>query len=204
MPTGDPYATSAELAEYLRMDAAAEVEAGPQLTLAVNAATRWINAHTHRDFNLATTATARYFDASRDGSVLVDDIGHATITIATDTAQDGTYATTWASSDVQATPLGAIDEGEPITRLVAVGSNVFPPQRGARRVGLVRITARWGWPSVPSDIKLACLIQASRLLKRRDSPEGVLGGNDFGIVRVSASDRDVAALLEPYRYVLVG
>lgn len=203
MATGDPYASDAELAEYLRMDAAAQAEAAPQLTLAVNAATRWINAYTHRDFNLATTATARYYDTARDGSVLVDDIGHATITIATDTAQDGTYATTWVSGDVQATPLGAIDEGEPVTRLVAVGSNAFPP-RSSRRTGLVKVTARWGWPSVPSDIKLACLIQASRLLKRRDSPEGVLGGNDFGIVRVSASDRDVAALLAPYRYVLVG
>jgi hypothetical protein len=161
-----------------------------------------VNGWTRREFNLADTATARYFDVSRDGTVLVDDIGHATITVATDTTQDGTYATSWATSDFQVNPLGALTASEPITSLIPVGSYTFPPV--TRRRGLVRITARWGWPVVPDDIQLATLLQAAHLVKRRDSAEGVLGGNDFGIVRVgSAPDPDAVGLLQPYRYLTV-
>lgn len=201
MATGDPYASPAELAEYLRMDLTAEDEGVSNLTLALAAATLSINTYTGRDFNLATTATARYFD-SKTGILQVDDIGHATISVAADTTQDGTYSTAWTTSDFQVNPLGALAKGEPITSLIAVGSYAFPSV--VRREGLVRVTARWGWPEVPADIKVACLILAAKLYKRRDSAEGVLGASDFGIVRVgSRLDPDVKHLIDPHRYLSV-
>lgn len=203
MATGDSYVSGDEVAEFLRMDGGAASEGDDHLTLAASAATRWVDTYTHRDFNLATTASARYFDVLRDGTVLTDDIGHATILVATDTANDGTFATSWASTDFQVQPIDALTLGNPVTSLVAIGSYTFPSV--SRRRGLVRVTARWGWPEVPDDVKLATLIQAAKLFKRRESAEGVLGGGDFGLVRVgSRVDPDVAALLDPYRYVLVG
>lgn len=42
----------------------------------------------------------------------------------------------------------------------------------------------------------AILILASRLHARRNSPEGVAGWNDLGVIRILASDPDVGALLE--------
>lgn len=42
----------------------------------------------------------------------------------------------------------------------------------------------------------AILLLASRLYKRRLSPEGVAGWNDLGVVRVLASDPDIVRLLE--------
>ena len=64
------------------------------------------------------------------------------------------------------------------------------------------MVARW---FVSGASKLATLIQAARLFKRKESPEGVLGGNDFGIVRVGTRvDPDVEMLLAPYRYLRVG
>lgn len=203
MATGDPYISGGELAEYLRMDPPAESAGDDLMTLTASSASAWVNSYTHRDFNLADAASARYFDTTDAGLLLVDDIGHDTITVATDTTQDGTWSTSWATTDFQANPLGAIAAGEPITSLIAVGSYTYPPV--SRRQGLVRVTAQWGWPAVPAAVKQATLILAAKLYTRYQAPAGVLGGNDFGIVRVGANvDPDVELLLAPYRYVLVG
>lgn len=202
MALGDPYITSTELARHLRMDASAEMSAATDLTLACSSVSRWVTHWCGRDFNLAATATPRQFDVRRDGSVPVDDIGDAAITVKTDSANDGTFATTWTSADFQVSPLGALAVGEPVTDLLAVGSLTFPPV--TRRRGLVQVTARWGWPAIPSDVKHATLIQASRIFKRRESPEGVLGGGDFGLVRVgSRLDPDVEGFLAPYRLISI-
>ena len=203
MATGDPYISTAELADFLGMDAAAEAAAGTLLEVAVDAASRWVEGYTRRDFNLATAATARYYDTTDTGRVLVDDIGHATVTVATDTSQDGTWATSWAASDLQVSPLDALAASEPVTSLLAVGAYTFPEV--TRRQGLIRVTARWGWPAVPDAVKQATYIHAARLYKRRESPTGVLGGGDFGLVRVGTIiDPDVEQLLGPYRYLTVG
>ncbi|MDX2921298.1 hypothetical protein PV370_25695, partial [Streptomyces sp. NE06-03C] len=66
----------------------------------------------------------------------------------------------------------------------------------------VQVTARWGWPAVPDEIVQATLIQAARLYKRKDSPEGVTGSAEWGVVRLSRRDPDVWALIE--HYVLPG
>ena len=42
----------------------------------------------------------------------------------------------------------------------------------------------------------AIVLLATRLYKRRNSPEGVAGWGDLGVVRVIANDPDVARLLE--------
>jgi hypothetical protein len=60
------------------------------------------------------------------------------------------------------------------------------------------ITAKWGWPAVPDQVAEACLISASRLYKRKDSPEGVLGSADWGVVRVGRLDPDVLDMLANY------
>lgn len=200
MATGDPYVSADDLAAYLRMDAPAEDLGFDLMSMSVASATAWVNEHTRRDFNLATTATARYFDTTGD-TLMVDDIGDATITVATDTAQNGGYTTAWATSDFQVNPLDALAIYEPITSLIAVGSYTFP-QAAFRRRGLVKVTARWGWPAVPDAIKQATLILAATLFKRHESPTGILGGGDFGTIRVGTIvDPHVTMLLAPYRYL---
>jgi hypothetical protein len=200
MATGDAYVSADDLALYLRMDPPAEDLGFDLMSMSVASATSWVNEYTKRDFNLAATATARYFDTTTD-TVMVDDIGHATITLATDTAQNGTHSTAWATSDFQVNPLDAIAVNEPITSLIAVGSYSFPAPQFRRR-GLVKVTARWGWPAVPDAIQQATLILAASLFKRHESPTGVLGGGEFGVVRVGTLvDPHVRMLLDPYRYL---
>jgi hypothetical protein len=69
----------------------------------------------------------------------------------------------------------------------------------------VEVRAVFGYTSVPIEVKQACLIQASRLMKRHDSPLGVAGFGDLGVVRVSSRvDPDVAQLIDSYRKLRVG
>ena len=50
----------------------------------------------------------------------------------------------------------------------------------------------------PPEIHTAALIQASRIFKRRGSPEGVANFGDFGPVIVSRLDPDIEAGVSPY------
>ena len=69
----------------------------------------------------------------------------------------------------------------------------------------MKITGTWGWSEVPAPVTQACIIQAARIYKRNDSPTGVMGFGDMGIIRVGTQlDPDVKQLLEPYRRINVG
>lgn len=50
----------------------------------------------------------------------------------------------------------------------------------------------------PSEVHTAALIQASRIFKRRGSPEGVASLGDFGPVFVGRFDPDIEANLSPF------
>jgi hypothetical protein len=58
-----------------------------------------------------------------------------------------------------------------------------------------QVTAQWGWPAIPDEINEACLFMAQRLFKRKDSPEGVAGMSDIGLMRIIARDPDYLGLI---------
>jgi hypothetical protein len=90
----------------------------------------------------------------------------------------------------------------PFTRIRAIGDNLFEPLYGE---ATVQVKAVFGYLPMPIQIKQACIIQASRLFKRLDSPLGVAGFGDLGVIRVSSRlDPDVALLIDPYRKIKVG
>lgn len=171
------------------------------LTTAVNAANSAVVAYCGRNFDDAGSASARVFAPDDRYTLVCDDFHTITgLVVKTDDNDDGTFETTWSSTDYQLEPLngrvGTVTV--PYTRIVALSTRTWP---GPSRRALVQVTAQWGWASVPADVKEAALVKASRLFKRKDSPEGVLGGfADLGAVRVSArEDPDVMLLLRPYR-----
>jgi hypothetical protein len=63
----------------------------------------------------------------------------------------------------------------------------------------VKLTGTWGWPAVPDEIKQACLLRAAWLFKRKDTPLGVAGSSDLGMIRVGRWDPDFDKLIAPYR-----
>lgn len=124
-----------------------------------------------------------------DGELLlVDDIGSVTGLVVE--AGSGTSFT--AVTGYETSPDNALADGLAITGLRRVSGS------WGAATGRVRVTARFGWPTVPPDITEAALIQASRLYKRKDSPEGIIGSAEWGVRNLSRRDPDVWNLIEPY------
>lgn len=168
------------------------------LEMAIESASRLIDGHAGRIFYNAGTAT-RYYVATDDFVTDIDDISSSSITLTTSQDGDGVFDTTWTSTDYQLEPLNGVLDGLtwPYTSIRAVGDYLFPIEGGD---ALVKLTATFGWASVPIAIKQACIIQSSRIYKRLDSPLGVAGFGDLGAIRVTRDlDPDVAQLVMPYR-----
>ena len=169
------------------------------LNLAIDSAEQSINDLCGRKFTADGSASARTYRAQPYLAV-TDDISTLTgLVVKTDTSGDGTFDTTWASTDYQVEPLNNLLKTTPrsVNNLRAVGSYTFPVYGDG--LAAVEVTAKWGWPAVPDSVKQATLMLASRLYGRKASPMGVIGVGDFGPVRISRSDPDIAHLLMDYR-----
>jgi hypothetical protein len=170
------------------------------MQLAISTASRKVDEHCYRRFWLDPTATVREYNPdgrtvaiSQSGypseKLLVDDIASTTGL----TVQVG-YGSTWTTIDSATydfAPDNALADFKPIEGIVRRGASwtTHPRQR-------IRVTARHGWPSIPLAVKQATLIQATRYYLRKDSPEGVMGTAEWGLIRMSKVDPDVAELLK--------
>lgn len=194
MALGDPYVSTAELAAYVNAP-----NTDPLIGQAANAASSEIIRHCHRDFNSVTAVSARRFKPSNPCLVKVTDFQTITgLIVKTDTTGDGTYDTTWTSSDYELEPADGIvggSTGWPFNEIHAVEALQFPC--GNKRPRSVQVTAKWGWSAVPADVKTACFILAAQLFDLKNSPMGVAGSAEFGVIRVRAIPQ-VEALLQPY------
>ncbi len=197
-----PYATSSEFQAWAQIDGLGKAD---QIDMVLAAASRavdeWCQRHFWQDGTIASPV-ARTF-APWDSRVVVfgpfNDLTDAVApTVATDTDGDGVFETSWAAADWQALPFNRYD-GRPYTSILAVAGLRFPCW-STGRVDRVQVTGVWGWAAVPPPVKTACLIRAAQLLTRMQSPNGIAGVGDFGPIRADRpEDRDVVALLDPYR-----
>jgi hypothetical protein len=196
MAISQGYSTLAETKAALRITDSID---DSLLEMAIESASRLVDAYCARSFYNAGTA-ARYFVADTDWLTNIDDA--ITITqVATDTSADGDFDIIWQATDYQLEPLNGRVDGlaVPYNAIRAIDSYTFPIWGGE---GLVKVTATWGWAAIPTAIKQATIIQASRIFKRLDSPLGVLSSPDLGFIRVgSRLDPDVAQLVDSYRIV---
>ena len=166
------------------------------LETAIESASRMVDGFTARTFTNAGTAIRNF--AATDGINLIIDDAIEVIEVAS-TDEIGSTYTIWKPTDYQLEPLNDRVDGlySPYTGIRAVGDFTWPV---VDQQALVRITAVYGFPAIPSAVKQATIIQASRLFKRLDSPLGVLGMGDMGAIRVSRFlDSDVEQLLMPYK-----
>lgn len=152
-------------------------------------------------FYLDAAVSARVFDIR--GKVMqdpywgewikVDDFGSTTGLIVEVSSDNSSWATL---TDCETRPDNALARGRAIDTL-------FSPTWQFCYRRLARVTARWGWPAVPEEVVQATLLQAQRLFKRRESPEGVAGDANWGLVRVPNLDPDVKALLADFKSLMV-
>lgn len=187
----------ATLAQLKTMMGATDSDRDSLFADKLSAACRSIDDTTGRRFYLDPAPSARVINPTRrlvqdeDGwHLLVPDIGDVD-GLVVEVGRPGAW--TDVTSRIEAEPTDAIAEQNAVTSLLMVGG-VWPVGGGKR----VRITARWGWPIVKPQISEASLLLGARLVKRKDSPEGVLGSSEWGVIRLSRTDPDVYALIQPY------
>jgi hypothetical protein len=176
------------------------------LEIAIESSSRDIDAYTERVFySTGATAVARVYIPQDIYLVETDDIISVT-TLKSDSTGNGTFDVTWAASDYQLEPLngraGGIDT--PATRIRAIGDYLWPvyePRNVNSNQASVQVTGVFGFASIPSAIKQATILASLRAYKRYESPTGVLGFSDIGVVRVGRLDPDVERLVSPYRKI---
>ena len=147
--------------------------------LVISAASRMIDRHCGRRFWQDGSVVAREYHPDDTSTVPTDDISTATgLLVKTDTADDGTFATSLTiTTDFLTYPLNAADEVpvRPLTEIrIASGSTYYFPT-GARRPS-VQITAKFGWPAIPDEVKLATVFQSQMLLAAKDAKGGIMQG----------------------------
>jgi hypothetical protein len=200
------YATLTEIKAYLSISDSTDNDLLENL---VESASRSIDRIANRRFYADAAASARLYRAYSDVFVYTDDISTTTsLVVAIDENGNGSYSKTLTlNTDFIMDPLTASSLGRPFTQLTMVSNTeqwpIFP---GITQNGLrpgVQVTAKWGWPSVPDDINVACLILTADLYKRKDAPGGVLGLGDLGAIRMSPVGRDVTAMVRAYQKIAI-
>lgn len=196
MAISNGYCTLADVKASLRISDTVD---DALIEMAVESASRLIDTYCARTFYNMGTAT-RYFSAQDAYYCPINDIQSVT-TLKTAVNSNGSFDVTWAAEDFQLEPLNGFADGVtmPYTGLRALWKYLFPT---IGENALVQVTGVWGWASIPISVKQATVIQASRIFKRNDSPLGVAGFGDMGVLRVGRSlDPDVQQLIDPYRLV---
>lgn len=188
------YCTLTQLKSAVRVSDALDDDA---MELAIEAASRMIDAETDRCFYSATGT--RDFIPSDSHVVYTDDLTAIT-SVKIDADTNGTFETTLSASDYQAEPINGKVMGAafPYYRLRMIGDYLLPVWG---KQATVRIEGTYGFTPRPIQITQACVLLASRLWKRADAPFAVAGFGEMGAIRVSRTDPDVAALIAPYKKI---
>jgi hypothetical protein len=158
-----------------------------------------IDLYCDRKTGFGTASETRYYTAEDWEYVLTDDLVSVT-TLQTDDDANGTYETTWTSgTDYVLAPRNAALDGFPYTE---IDTSVTWPRNFPKDVYLgVKVVGVFGFPSVPSAVTQAEIIQANAVWSSRTAAFGVIGSADLGgLLRMSrALHPEAALILEPYR-----
>jgi hypothetical protein len=194
------YVSADELREYIGSDTS-QFEGLLETACAV--ASRTVENMTGRIFFDTGNPSILHFEPTDPYCVQTDDFSTLTgLVVEVDTGYDNTYATTLTiDTDFIAQPRDQLRNGQPwpytSLQIAPRSRHYFPPAYLGQHE-TVRVTARWGWASVPEQVKHACLIGAKEWFSRKDTNAGGYFGMDgWGPVRMRENS-DVRALIGPY------
>ena len=162
----------------------------------IDAACRAIDSWCSRSFGLTDTET-RVFEVSEtelDGSLFVGDF------VASEGLEVHLRSTpTGSDIDVEASPVAfplVEREGWPQDSI-----ELWEASGGRMRwhEPFAAVTAKWGWPYVPAQVKYAAALYATRLFRRFDTALGVTGSAEFGAMFVRSIDPDITAVLKDFK-----
>lgn len=180
-----------------------------QLELAVQGAAKWVERYCARHFyQITETRTFVPYDIYE---MPIDDLVSVT-SFATDNDGDGIYEQAWVqNTDYELAysmwEYAQLSGGEqrPFTQVRAVnavgGGKFFPFTWSFSRLDRIQVTGTWGWPQVPFAVKQATIQAATELYKLKDTPFGLAGTSELGIMRLPRTGNPyVSNLLAPYRH----
>lgn len=200
---GGAYMTLEDAKQTLSLTGLSYADRDLQRTLV--AASRIVDGLTGHRFYLSPAPPAaaneqRLYTPGLNRSVLRID-GLTTLTSLEVQDSSGAWATWVLGTDYVLEPASAPSEGKPYTR-VRINPNrssfvVDWPAAFYGRLQSVRVTGRWGWPTLPSGVVLATQLIANMLLRRvREAPFGIVGiGVEGNAVRLARYDAQVQLLL---------
>lgn len=198
------YIDKTDLRAYMKT---AATGADTNMDAVITVASRAVDSYCGRFF-YPSTSTVRYFSANpRDPQCLwilpIHDLSTTTsLTVVSETGNDGTYPTTWAIDvDFIAEPVNREQSGItgwPYTHLRAIGGKVWPIKFLEWQRETVKITGTFGWTAIPDPVKQATRIIAAQLWKLGEAPFGVAGWGAYGDIKVREIPQ-AATLLAPYR-----
>lgn len=184
------YALLADLKTHLRITTTSD---DTELSAKLTAASRRVDRDTGRKhgFGVDVSTSQRIYSPTHETLLLVDDISTAS-GVVVEIGANSSWSTVDANSYVFG-PDNAVVDGRAI-EVIRRTVGWWP----VNDIQQIRVTATFGWPAVPDEIKAATLLVAARLFRRKDSPEGVAGFNDLGVVRLGRYDPDYDALIGGY------
>lgn len=178
MAVSDPLASVADYAQvYPNANSDNQTELLSQLT----AVSRYIEFMCGQQFTKDAAAVARVYRPTRASSQLWlgENLSTTPTLLQLDTDGDGTYATTISSSDYELWPTNAAlgAEAKPYRRIDLAEWGTYTSFTASQRV---KVTAVWGWASVPVAVRQAC-IQLTAIL-RIESPRATSSIDELGRV----------------------
>lgn len=185
-PQTPTYITLDQFKSYIKVT---DVTEDALLLDALQSICREIDKVCQRRFYPDLTASARLYDVTDVYCLAVDDFWTSTgLVVEADYGGDGTFETTIASTGYELRPLNGIVDGEsgwPYNEIRAIGTT-FPCQytSGWVQRASMRVTAKWGWASVPAPVVQATKILASETARLDGAPFGVASFDQFGPIRV--------------------
>lgn len=174
----------------------------------IEAVSRRIDDTCHRFFFTdadSDPVTDLYFTPLNSIDVFTDDIRTMTgLAVAIDNNDDGVYETSFDSDSYIVEPANAIFKGEPFQKITirSRSGKLFPKDV----ISSVKVSAHYGWSSVPKPIQQACLLQSERLFKRFSTPLGSESMTALGRMTLSipSLDPDVELLISRYIKIVWG
>lgn len=162
----------------------------------ITAASREIDRETARQFFQSTEV--RYFNTRNPYCLEVDDIdADSGVTVEVDLNGDGIYEYTLASTDFYLGDYNNRKKGYPYSKIEITPSAQYTFSTAPKGN---KVTAPFGWASVPRDVKLLCLDLANREYQRLKTAMGVAGASSIGEIRMEIpSDPDIERKLNKFR-----
>jgi hypothetical protein len=154
------YATLAEYKSWIAVRGMAgavgtDVNDDAAIEILIEGASRYIDRETGQRFYADTSDATRYYTANDGGTyVYIDALSVAPTSVSCDFSRLRSYEAL-ASVEYDLLPDNALLDGYPYNKIelvASVATRLFPTQRRG-----VRVVGKFGYPTVPGDIKEACL-----------------------------------------------